>query len=234
MSDDEAKGAPEWIVTFADIVSLLVTFFVLMITFSTFEDEKFNRAAGSLRGSFGAIGVENARMAFVPKDLKRSMRPQEDGMLTPAEEAPIDRDLQLASLKLRRRLGEDINKHLLRSHRHLRIVPNAAFPPGSAALTLELELALSAVAQAAAHVPNTIRIAARTSGPDDHSPAHPCPWRLSVARAVAAARHLKDARIDACRIQVAGYADVRPLAGQQRQRDRRLEITLIASEPRRN
>ena len=232
MSDDEPKGSPEWIVTFADIVSLLVTFFVLMITFSTFEEEKFQRAAGSLQGSFGAINLEHSRQAFIPKDVRRSVRAQEDGMLTPAEENPLDHDLQQATLKLRRRLGEDINKHLLRGRRHLRIVPNAAFAPGSAALTPELRLALAAVAQAAAHIPNTIRIAARTSGPDDRSPAHPTPWHLSAARAAAAARHLAAARIDPHRVQVAGYADVKPLPGRQRQRNRRLEITLLAPEPR--
>ncbi|MHC4279374.1 MAG: flagellar motor protein MotB [Planctomycetota bacterium] len=39
---DEAPGAPEWMVTFSDCMTLLLTFFVLLLSFSTFEDKTFS------------------------------------------------------------------------------------------------------------------------------------------------------------------------------------------------
>ncbi|MBH0239457.1 OmpA/MotB family protein [Methylobrevis albus] len=48
-------GAPEWLVTFADLMSLLVCFFVLIISFSTQDQKKLEIVAGSMRDAFGAV-----------------------------------------------------------------------------------------------------------------------------------------------------------------------------------
>jgi len=47
------EGAPEWIVTFADLMSLLVCFFVLIISFSIQDKQKLQVVAGSMREAFG-------------------------------------------------------------------------------------------------------------------------------------------------------------------------------------
>jgi len=54
-------GAPEWMVTFADLMSLLVCFFVLIISFSIQDQEKLKVVAGSMRDAFGV--KEEARRA---------------------------------------------------------------------------------------------------------------------------------------------------------------------------
>lgn len=51
------EGAPEWIVTFADLMSLLVCFFVLIISFSIQDTEKLQVVAGSMRDAFGVQKV---------------------------------------------------------------------------------------------------------------------------------------------------------------------------------
>ncbi len=48
-----AAGAPEWIVTFADLMSLLLCFFILLISFSTQDKAKLQTVAGSMRDAFG-------------------------------------------------------------------------------------------------------------------------------------------------------------------------------------
>ncbi len=40
---DEAPGAPEWMVTFSDFMTLLLTFFVLLLSFSSFDDRVFRK-----------------------------------------------------------------------------------------------------------------------------------------------------------------------------------------------
>lgn len=52
-SKQAANGVPEWLVTFADLMSLLVTFFVLIISFSIQDKEKLQVVAGSMREAFG-------------------------------------------------------------------------------------------------------------------------------------------------------------------------------------
>ena len=58
------QGAPEWIVTFADLMSLLVCFFVLIISFSIQDKEKLQIVAGSMREAFG-VKPESRRAGFI-------------------------------------------------------------------------------------------------------------------------------------------------------------------------
>lgn len=54
--EDEQPGAPEWLVTFSDCMTLLLTFFVLLISFATFEKETFVSLAQSFAQSLPSIG----------------------------------------------------------------------------------------------------------------------------------------------------------------------------------
>lgn len=62
-----ASSVPEWLVTFADLMSLLVCFFVLIISFSIQDQEKLQVVAGSLKDAFGILKVEQ-RAGMIEKD----------------------------------------------------------------------------------------------------------------------------------------------------------------------
>ena len=49
----QPSGPPEWLVTFADLMSILVCFFVLLISFSIQDKHKLQVVAGSMREAFG-------------------------------------------------------------------------------------------------------------------------------------------------------------------------------------
>ena len=51
----EDEGAPAWMVTFADLMTLLLTFFVLLLSMSTLDNQKVKLALGSLRGALGVL-----------------------------------------------------------------------------------------------------------------------------------------------------------------------------------
>jgi len=48
-------GAPAWMVTFADLMTLLLTFFVLLLSMSTLDNQRIKLALGSLRGALGVL-----------------------------------------------------------------------------------------------------------------------------------------------------------------------------------
>ncbi len=50
---DKGGGAPPWIMTFADLMSLLMTFFVLLLSFSEMDIQKYKQLAGSMKQAFG-------------------------------------------------------------------------------------------------------------------------------------------------------------------------------------
>lgn len=53
--EEPKKGAPEWMCTFSDMMSLLLCFFVLLFSLSTIEKKKMIQASGSLRKAFGGL-----------------------------------------------------------------------------------------------------------------------------------------------------------------------------------
>ena len=60
-------GAPEWLVTFADLMSLLCCFFVLIISFSIQDEKKMQIVAGSMREAFG-VQTETKRAGIIELD----------------------------------------------------------------------------------------------------------------------------------------------------------------------
>jgi len=54
------KGAPKWVVTFGDMMSLLLTFFVLLLSFSTTDVVKYKKMVGSVKEAFGVATVSPA------------------------------------------------------------------------------------------------------------------------------------------------------------------------------
>lgn len=52
------SGIPEWLVTFADLMSILVAFFVLLISFSIQDQEKLQVVAGAMKDAFGVLAIE--------------------------------------------------------------------------------------------------------------------------------------------------------------------------------
>lgn len=60
-------GIPEWLVTFADLMSILVCFFVLIISFSIQDQEKLQVIAGSMKDAFGILAVQS-KSGVIEKD----------------------------------------------------------------------------------------------------------------------------------------------------------------------
>ena len=61
-------GAPKWVVTFGDLMSLLLCFFVLLLSFSEMDRQKYKQVAGSLEKAFGV--QRKAKVMDIPKGMK--------------------------------------------------------------------------------------------------------------------------------------------------------------------
>ncbi|MGC9328817.1 MAG: flagellar motor protein MotB, partial [Candidatus Hinthialibacter sp.] len=51
--EEKPSGAPEWLCTFSDMMSLLLCFFVLLFSMSSIDKKKMIQAVGSVRAAFG-------------------------------------------------------------------------------------------------------------------------------------------------------------------------------------
>lgn len=64
-------GAPAWLATFADMMSLLLTFFILLLSFSTISEEKFTQAMMSMEGGFRPFPAMSGFISMVPRQNRR-------------------------------------------------------------------------------------------------------------------------------------------------------------------
>ena len=101
------SGAPEWIVTFADLMSILVCFFVLLISFSIQDKEKLQVVAGSMREAFGIKYV--ARKGGM---IEREGSPVRD-FVKAVSPIPRETDSDFAEQRhdKRRKQGPEANTH---------------------------------------------------------------------------------------------------------------------------
>jgi chemotaxis protein MotB len=235
---DEQKGAPDWIVTFSDIVSLLVTFFIMILTWSTLETEEFEMIRGSLQGALGVVGRSTDKASLDRKPQLRNARMDNQGADNPPEDRPSDNPYENLAIRLKRELGEAIDFDKLASGYRIRIGSDALFRAGSAELTPACVRTLDQVARALAPRYNPIRIDGHTARGFRPTPRFPSAWALSAARAAAAARYLVEkGHIEPQRISVAGYASLRPAyrarGAAAEARNRRIEIVILKASSRR-
>ncbi|WP_320164350.1 OmpA family protein [uncultured Trichococcus sp.] len=70
----ESGGSPEWMTTFSDLMTLLLTFFILLYSFSSVSNDKFMKAAGSLQDSFVGAGQKSILDGgqWIPEDKENA------------------------------------------------------------------------------------------------------------------------------------------------------------------
>ncbi|MDX2462965.1 MAG: MotB family protein [Porticoccus sp.] len=100
--DDEAPaGAPAWMATFADLMSLLMVFFVLLLSFSEMDVQKYKQVAGSMKDAFGVQNI--IKVKDIPKGTSIIAKEFSPGDPTPTQIKTINQvttDVTKQSLKL--------------------------------------------------------------------------------------------------------------------------------------
>ena len=133
---DAHGGGHGWFVTFADLMGLMMSFFVMLVAFSTMDNNKLKIVAGSMRDAFGVQTearysgiIESDGLPTRPKLKNTAHIPPEEASNTPTPDQQdrsrtsgahlkIDREFALASASLRQALQDmpeltEISKHIM-------------------------------------------------------------------------------------------------------------------------
>ncbi|GMU93099.1 MAG: membrane protein [Candidatus Hydrogenedentota bacterium] len=70
----EGGGAPAWMVTYGDLMGLLLTFFILLVSFSSLDKNKITEAMGSIQGALGVMPTRQAIMQLQQSVIRRQQR----------------------------------------------------------------------------------------------------------------------------------------------------------------
>ncbi len=225
--DECPEGLPGWLATFGDLMSLLLTFFVLLLSFSTMEEVKFNRAMGSLHG---ALGIFESRPEMT-QPIRVTM-PLVRGSIQQSQ------NIRKASEALEKTLSDeglegDINLEGTASGLVIRIQAPVLYDVGKAEILPGIEVALDALGEVLNLLPNQIVVQGHTDNRAlTGEGIFPSNWELSYQRAVNVVRYLiAENRVNPARMAAEGYGEYRPIAPNNspegQAKNRRVEIHIL-------
>lgn len=218
----EKENNERWLLTYADLITLLMIFFVVMYSISQVDANKFKQLAQTLSVVFGGgrslVGVSPGT-SFIPLPT-----PSQSSDL---EEVRASAEELLARQGARRQSSAEVQQQQLR----ITLANRLIFHRASAGITPIARKHLVSLGKLLTDTQGPIRIEGYTDSTPVHTKQYPSNWQLSAVRAANIAQLLvEQAGIDPSRISAVGYGDSHPVADNRtpegRARNRRVVIVL--------
>lgn len=235
MSDEPApipeeveEGAPAWVVTFGDLMSLLLCFFVLLLSFSEMDRNKYRVVSGSVKNAFG---IQRKKPVFEsPKGSKMIAKEFDQAIiLTKIEDVvkPIIKELDGEFEELKGYVEVESTENEVT----IRMMGEATFDTGKADLRSSFVPLLKKIGDVLAKTRGEIIVAGHTDNVPLVGGIFGSNLGLSMARAGSVAEFLlRTSRIDPQRLSTMGFGEYRPLESNDteegRQKNRRVEIVV--------
>jgi chemotaxis protein MotB len=220
------EGAPAWVVTFGDLMSLLLCFFVLLLSFSEMDRNKYRIVSGAMKNAFG---IQRKKPVFEsPRGQKMISKEFDQAIvLIKVQDIidPIKQELEDDFQEFKTSIEIAVEEEEIT----IRMMGEATFDTGRAVLKKNFAPLLLKIGEVLSKTKGEIIIAGHT----DNIPLNGGPYRsnlgLSMARAGSVAEYLlKSTSIDPKRLSTMGFGEYRPLESndtvQGRQKNRRVEI----------
>jgi len=238
---EEPENHERWLVSYADFITLLFAFFVVMYAISSLNEGKYRVLSSSLNGAFNSklnattISAQDNVPAVVKLDplplvkpkVSESLRKEREQMTDVAKDImkalePLVREGKVRVTQTSRGVTIEINASLL-------------FPPGEAKLNTDSVEALKAIASVLKLDTHAIQVEGHTDNVPIKNPVFPSNWELSAVRASTVARLLTENGVDEMRVTAVGQGAKLPVGTNDtpegRTRNRRVTITVLAVIP---
>ncbi len=227
-----------WLVSYADFITLLFAFFVVMYAVSAVNEGKYRILANALGDAFGKTGsgdlpVPQLASTPLPPEVKQRTLKQQQAIEEQAHMTDVARNL----LDVMGPLVKEGKVRVTQSRRGVSIEINAnvLFEPGRAELEPRSLEVLRAVAATLSNEPFSLEITGHTDNVPIRNSAFASNWELSAVRATSVVRLLADNGIAPERLYAIGREASQPIAANDtpegRARNRRVELMILSSMP---
>jgi chemotaxis protein MotB len=240
---EEHENLERWLVSYADFITLLFAFFVVMYAVSSVNEGKYRVLSDAIIQAFreqqssdSMVQLTQKNASILPGTGKPIGKSTPQKVDTGKPEVPetvqmktIAKDVQSAMSTL----VQQGQVRVTQSPRGITVEINAStlFPSGEARLQPASVEALAQVARVLAGTDNPIQVEGHTDNVPISSPAYPSNWELSSARAGSVVRLLAEQGVPPSRMVAIGYADNKPLdtnaTVEGRARNRRVNVLIL-------
>ncbi|SDF29260.1 OmpA/MotB family protein [Sporolituus thermophilus] len=227
----DATGMMRWLLTYADLITLLMVFFVVMYAMSSADQRKFNALKASLATALRTEGA-GANLIFE----YAGNRPFNQAINPEGAEKELEAFREIIN-QVQQRVKDPQGVGFAVSERGLtiRFLDSVLFDLGRADLRPDALPLLDAVAGALKQTDNYIRVEGHADNLPISTAQFPSNWELSAARSIAVTRYFIDKHgLEPRRLSSLGYGEYRPLypntSEANRAKNRRVDIVILRSE----
>lgn len=230
---EEHENHERYLVTYADLITLLLAFFIILYAMSSVDQNKFDAFSESLSMAFhkGTPNIvdldgtfnKNARKEVTQEELKTMKEARESNKLEQAKEK-VEKEIQSKNLE------ENVKVTLDKEGLHIVLKNEILFASGEANVKPEMKNILKQISHIVSTVENPVIISGHTDNFPIRTALYPSNWELSSARAVSVLREMveNNPTLKAERFAASGYGEYHPVAENKteegRQQNRRVEI----------
>jgi chemotaxis protein MotB len=242
-----------WLITYADVLTLMFVLFMVLFSISVVNTSKFDLLKQTLQDAFNS-GLAAGGESVLETTSAEKVAPivnTPPGQLSPElptiggislEQASPEQALESSQLESVKRtidravaksgLKEEVTSTVNERGLVVRLETDGVlFDPGSATLKSAGTQILGPIAASLRKLPNPVRVDGHTDSTPISTAAFPSNWELSGARAAAVVRLFATDGVPESRLQFTGYADNRPIAGNDtaagRAANRRVEVLVL-------
>jgi len=232
--DAAHENHERWLLTYADLITLLMVFFVVLYSMSSADSTKWKQISAALTQAFNVDVLQGTTTTSVVDGAAQPVPPV-DNLIADSEVPQVNRlQNKLQSILDGASQAPDVSVGVDREGVVIRLSGSYLFDSGRAELKPNSFAVLDAIAAEIRLLPNDIRVDGHTDSTPIDSPRYPTNWELSSARALAVARYLTETdAVRADRLMAAGFGEFRPIVPndtrEHRAQNRRVEIHLLSS-----
>jgi len=240
--EEEHENHERWLVSYADFITLLFAFFVVMYAISQVNEGKYKILADSLINAFGKepistapvivqAGGQGAQQAATPK-IPPLQKPRNNEALRREKERMTDmaRDIMQVLAPLVQEGKVRVTQTSVGVN--VEINANVLFAPGDAKVSKESEETLIAIARVLKNDDHAIQIEGHTDNTQISTSVFPSNWELSAVRASTVARLFGNQGIAELRLTAVGHGSNQPVASNDtpegRLRNRRVDVMILS------
>lgn len=240
----ESDNVDRWLVSYADFITLLFAFFVVMYAISSVNDGKYRVLSDTLVEAF-----KTPPKAIEPIQINKPLEEQPSvannvGVPKPIRvepqkvEQPEQHMVQIAN-RIKRNLQPLIDKHFIKVTSNklwveVEINTSILYSSGSAELEIEAYEPLKKLAGMLAGLPNYVDVEGYTDDLPINNTVYPSNWELSAARAASVVQLFIKSGVAPQRLSVIGYGQYRPIATNDsvegRRQNRRVRVVILADK----
>jgi len=230
--DEEHENLERWLITYADLITLLLAFFIMMYVFSKQDAQRYDEVVGHLKTIFtGGSGIsgqgKNAEELLIELPIKTA---QGSG-----DEVRKRLEDEMRSLTDNESVKKNISVFSDERGIVIRILEKAFFDEGKADMMERAKAALGRIVPVVRDIENQIRIEGHTDNVPINNHEFRSNWELSARRATEVVSYfIEKYDFPPERISAVGYAEYRPVAAndtpENRALNRRIEIIVVKSD----